>query len=71
MAEVEAKAMELEVPKTDVNDVITPVLSLESLEQIQDPAVEKIDQKVEEYKCLIYDELTQGKDRNEEFYGLP
>jgi phosphoglycerol transferase MdoB-like AlkP superfamily enzyme len=32
---------------------------------------EKIDQKVEEYKCLIYDELTQGKDRNEAFYGLP
>jgi hypothetical protein len=32
---------------------------------------EKIDQKVEEYKCLIYDELTQGKDRNDEFYGLP
>ena len=29
MAEVEAKAMELEVPKADVNDVITPVLSLE------------------------------------------
>ena len=45
MAEVEAKAMELEVPTADVNDVITPVLSLESLEEIQDPAVEKIDQK--------------------------
>ena len=32
-----------------------------------DPAV---NEKVEEYKCLIYDELTQGNDRNEEFYGL-
>ena len=32
---------------------------------------EKVDQKVEEYKCLIYDELTHGKNRNEEFYGLP
>lgn len=31
---------------------------------------EKVDQKVEEYKCLIYDELTHGKNRNEEFYGL-
>ena len=57
MAEVEAKAMELEVPKTDVNDVITPVLSLESLEQIQDPAVEKIDQKdAEEFRMKQFSE---------------
>ena len=32
---------------------------------------EKVDQKVEEYKCLIYDELTHGKSRNEDFYGIP
>ena len=57
MAEVEAKAMELEVPKTDVNDVITPVLSLESLEEIQDPAVEKIDQKdAEEFRMKQFSE---------------
>ena len=29
-----------------------------------------INEKIDEYKCLIYDELTQGKGRNEEFYGL-
>ena len=57
MAEVEAKAMELEVPTADVNDVITPVLSLESLEEIQDPAVEKIDQKdAEEFRMKQFSE---------------
>ena len=68
MAEVEAKAMELEVPKTDVNDVITPVLSLESLEQIQDPAVEKIDQKdAEEFRMKQFteEEMKQINDFSE------
>ena len=68
MAEVEAKAMELEVPKTDVNDVITPVLSLESLEQIQDPAVEKIDQKdAEEFRMKQFteEEMKQSNEFSE------
>lgn len=68
MAEVEAKAMELEVPKADVNDVITPVLSLESLEQIQDPAVEKIDQKdAEEFRLKQFteEEMKQINDFSE------
>ena len=30
----------------------------------------EVNEKVEEYKCLIYDELTQGNSRNEEFYGI-
>lgn len=68
MAEVEAKAMELEVPKADVNDVITPVLSLESLEEIQDPAVEKIDQKdAEEFRLKQFteEEMKQINDFSE------
>ncbi|MDO4805257.1 MAG: LTA synthase family protein [Lachnospiraceae bacterium] len=31
----------------------------------------EVDAKVEEYKCLIYDELVQGRSRNADFYGIP